>query len=350
MPTASVSVRPCRPISGSHPEGDQRPIDLQIPDDVSRAIWYELFDQRAAVHSRHRVRYCDTEFRLGSLRFGADGVGAPQVLGYHLVGNCPCRDLVADAFEVALAYLTDHGDEFVNPAGAVRTHLKYRLIDLDRHARVERGAPARPEVVATNRYGRMLPDDFHRAVLVMLVDEAGSSGPLRGVHGLLQRLAYRCAVKFDGEPADYLHRLPEAFAVIETICRTGPRVNVGTAAEPELVTWWDARIDRPLGRRADPTDHVIDEDRWLCVAVPSADQAVQDDLVLDELLRAVGPEPSHRRDLALRAAIHRLQESGLLSDARGRELLDDDRLRGLVLERIRDLTTKPAARRPRRCA
>ncbi|WP_273942046.1 hypothetical protein [Kutzneria chonburiensis] len=273
MPTASVSVRPCRPISGSHPEGDQRPIDLQIPDDVSRAIWYELFDQRAAVHSRHRVRYCDTEFRLGSLRLGADGVGAPQVLGYHLVGNCPCRDLVADAFEVALAYLTDHGDEFANPAGAVRTHLKYRLIDLDRHARVERGAPARPEVVATNRYGRMLPDDFHRAVLVMLVDEAGSSGPLRGAQGLLQRLAYRCAGKFDGEPADYLHRLPEVLAVIETICRTGPRVNIGTADEPELVTWWDARIDRPLGRRADPADHVIDEDRWLCVAAPSLTRA-----------------------------------------------------------------------------
>jgi hypothetical protein len=260
--------------------------------------------------------------------------------GYRLTGECPCRDLVADAIEIVLSFLTDHGGALTNPPGAVRKHLRYRMIDLHRHARCELGAQAKPETVAENRYGRALPDDFHRALYVMVVDEAGIRGPLRGRAGLLRRLADRCGKDFGGEAR---RRLPAALRLIERTCQSGPRVNVGTRTEPELVTWWEAYIERPLGRRFDPasvgdtpTDvadptapHAFDHVLSAVAAGLDVNGESAEDIVARTVRTTV--ESAHDEDVELQRTVTALGERDLLPRARVRSLLADTRQREQVI-------------------
>lgn len=346
MTAVHLSVGPSRAARAARAGGCLPPHVPHLDADVAKAFWYELKSRRRAVHHRHGVWSCDTEFRVCGLRFGSPPrTGSTATDAYRLLGTCPCRDLVADAFQVVVGYLTDHAGTLVNPGGAVRKHLRYRLTDLDRHDRAERGAPARPETVAANRHGRALPDDFHRAVLVMLVDEAGCHGPLRGHEGLLRKLADRCAGRFGGTADDYRHRLPAVLRLIERTCRQGPRVNVGTDEHRELVTWWEAYVDRPLGRRADPAD--------LPVGVPSDHAEIPlpdvaaawafdlvgdtDQIVLDTLTDAVATASGGAADIALREAIADLGFAGVLPEARTRVLLEDPGGLAVVLSCVRDL-------------
>jgi hypothetical protein len=316
-----------------------RPPDhFPVPPEVALAFWYELRGPREALHRRYGLP-CDTELRLGGLRLGRGTSAhvAPQGPSwYRLSGHCPCRDLVADAFAVVVEFLTDRSRTLRNPAGAIRTHLRFRLADLTRSARKDRGAQVKPDTVENNRYGRALPDDFHRAVLVMLVDEAGCHGPLRCQEGLLRRLADRCATRFGGEPDNHRHQLAAALPVIEQVCRSGPKVNVGTTAEPEMVTWWDAYIDQPLGRRENPADVAV-EDRHTDVAAPEL-CADTDDVVLTELVAAVEAADGDEHG-ALVAAVVSLREGGLIPHLRARLLLTDSRHRELVLDHIHALRT-----------
>jgi hypothetical protein len=322
-------------------------VDQLLSPDELRALWFELLVPRAAVHRRHQVRTCDTELSMGGLSLGARTVGAPPSR-YRLAGGCPCRDLVADAIEIVLTFLTDHGGKLRNPPGAVRRHLRFRLVDLHRRARSEVGAPARPETVAGNRYGRALPDDFHRALFVVIADEAGIHGPLLGREGFLRRLADRCAAEFGAEAK---RRLPAALRLIEKTCRKGPRVNVGTRAEPELVTWWEAYIERPLGRRYNPADHPIGPPagpgRAVDVTDPAAsrafDQVVSvesnEDIVLRTLLSTIGS--AHDADAELRRVIELLGARDLLPQSRVRSLLTDTSQRRRVITYVHEL--KPRA-------
>lgn len=68
-------------------------------------------------------------------------------------------------------------------------------------------------------------------------------------HHLHRRIAVRCAAELGGSAAQYLDRVAAGLAVVERRCRSGPRVNVGTADDPEYVTWWERYVERPLGRR-----------------------------------------------------------------------------------------------------
>lgn len=317
---------------------------LLSPDEL-KALWFELLVPRAAMHRRHRVRTCDTELSMNGLSLGARSLGASPA-GYRLAGGCPCRDLVADAIELVLTFLTDHGGKLTNPAGAIRKHLRYRMVDLHRRARSEIGAPARPETVAGNRYGRALPDDFHRALFVMIADEAGIDGPLRGREGFLRRLTDRCATEFG---TDARRRIPAALRLIEKTCRMGARVNVGTPAAPELVTWWEAYIERPLGRRYDPADQPVGPGQTVDVADPAATRAFDrviaaesdDDIVLRTLLSTI--DSAGDADTGLRRAVESLGERDLLPKSRVRSLLTDTSQRRQVITYVHEL--KPRGNR-----
>ncbi|SFW92108.1 hypothetical protein [Amycolatopsis australiensis] len=319
-----------------------RSSDPVITPELARAFWAELRGPRAATHRSHHVGLCDTELRIAGLRLSARGSSTADG-GFRLSGGCPCRDLVADAFEVVWAFVADRGHRFDNLAGAVRTDLRFRLVELDRRARRDRGAPVKPQTVRDNRYGRALPDEFHREVFVMLADEAGARGPLRGEAGLLGRLADRCADKFGGHAATHAARLPQVLRTVERVCRTGPRVNVGTVSAPELVTWWEAYVERPLGRRPDPDSPTGEEPEILDHDTSREFDriaALTDDAVLALLLTEVWPAPGTDRDDALCEVIRVFARRGLLPHRRALELLADDDGRQDVLERLEHVSRR----------
>ncbi|WP_439657467.1 hypothetical protein ACSHWB_34445 [Lentzea sp. HUAS TT2] len=306
---------------------------LTVSPEILLAFWYELRGPRDQLHRRH-TGPCDTELRVGGLRLGRATSIAPRGSAFHLSGHCPCRDLVADAYVLVVEFLTTHAGSLHNPPGAIRTHLRYRLADLARRARGDRGAQVKPETVSANRYGRALPDDFHREVFVMLADEAGYSTPMLGKEGLLDRLAARCGASFAGTPEEHRALLPSVLSRIEEACRSGPRVNVGTATEPELVTWWEAYVDRPLGRRPNPADVAV-EDQHTGIAAPDL-VTDPDDELLTSLLKTVPGRSDERA--ALTSAITRLRDHGLLPHTRAQLLLTDGQQQDLVLRQLRDLT------------
>jgi hypothetical protein len=300
---------------------------LLSPDEV-KAMWYELHVPRSSVHRRHHVRTCDTELAVGAVRLGAHRGDPTPVTGYRLTGDCPCRDLVADAVEIVIPYLTDHRDTLTNPPGAARTHLRRRLSDLNRHVRTELGAPARPETVARNRYGRGLPDDFHRSLYVMLTEEAGVQGPLHGHEGLVRRLGERCAAEF-GHGAE--RQVLTALRTIEQTCRAGPRVNIGTTTDPDLVSWWEAHVERPIGHRLVAT--VTDQPP---ADIPNPTTDFADDVVLRTLCTTVS-SVDDRADIELRRALTILGQRGLLPGTRVRSLLADTRQRAQVITCVHDV-------------
>ncbi|WP_447007196.1 hypothetical protein ACRAKI_12300 [Saccharothrix isguenensis] len=348
--TSRVASRPSRPAPPGRSD-HRRPTSVpKLPQDVAQAIWWELRAARQAVHSRHGAPPCDTELYVTGLRLGRRSRTAPPASGYRLSGTCPCRDLVSDAVELALRYLTDHAGDLHNPPGAVRRHLRFRLSDEMRRARAERGALSRPEAAAVNRYGKALPDDFHRTVLVILADEAGCDGPLRGESGLLRRLGDRCADQLGGTPDDYRHRLPDAIRLVERTCRGGSLVDVGGDDRREMVSWWEAHIDRPLGRRANPADLRVAASATdaPAIQIPDHDSAESpDEAVLDALLIAVATADRDDEEAALRETIEELARSGVLPPVRAGLLLNDPGRRLDVLDQVRSMLAPPARRRRR---
>ena len=336
-------------------------VSLPSPDEL-KALWLEVYAPRSAVHRRYRVRACDVELRMSGLKLGTRSSNGPTpVTGYRLTGGCPCRDVVTEAIEIVVAFLTDRDCPMSNPPGAVRQHLRYRMVDHYRRARGEAGAQVKPDSVKYNRYGKLLPDDFHRGLYVMLADEAGVRAPLRGHEGFLRRLADRCVTDQGGTPEDFLRLLPPALQLIERICRTGPRVNVGPPAEPELVSWWEAYIERPLGRRDDPSVHSILRDTASAsdsmaveipdpvamrafdhvlsaiAAGPDAEFTSEDDVVVRTLRTAVENATPDRIDDELLNAITLLGERDLLPWKRVRILLTDARQGRAVATHVQDL-------------
>ena len=201
-------------------------------------IQFEVHQHQAAIHRTQFTSYCDcqvTTCHNGEIR---------------LDGDCACRDLLADVFVECHLYLVEHAGELRNPLGAARVHARKRAVhDWHRRRRTSAGALARTDQVRHGARARGLPDDFHRALLEYLADEAGSMAPLEGQDQLLSRLARRCADEFGGTPEDCLARVVDGIATVERHCRIGPRVNVGDAEQPEYISWWERYIERPLGRR-----------------------------------------------------------------------------------------------------
>jgi hypothetical protein len=323
----------------------------ELSTEVVRAAVDELREVRKRLHASHQVVRCDLRLVLRELRYGPALRQELQPLtGLLLSGDCLCRDLVVDVLHVAMTFLTERGAKIVNPPGAVRIHVRKRVHDVLRSYRCARGAQAKPKQVRTNRYGRALPDDEHRALLGHLVDEAGYSAPLPGGGYLERRLAERCAAEFGKPVAYYLERVSAMMSTIRRVCSTGARVNVGTRTAPEYVTWYDAYIDRPLGRRPDTAvtslsdasaslwggDHVADpsaQSAFAAVEVQDADPD-PDSVVVDTVVAQLSSVSPGARWAGLRSALLGLADGGFLPRRRAEFLLSDPDGMDAVMSRV----------------
>lgn len=290
-------------------------------------IWHEAHAYRAAIHRSLSTVRCD--LRISSPGSGQDGAGA-----IRLDGDCACRDFLVDMIVECHRLLAERSGELRNPLGAVRVHMRMRAgPDWIRRRRTEMGAQSRTDRIRTGARARGLPDEFHRALLEYLVDEAGSMVPLEDQDALVRRLSVRCADEFGGVPERYLARVVDGVAVIERHCRCGPRVNAGTAAEPEHVTWWERYIERPLGRRprrtnrtipAVPGEYGLEKDLR---AARDIDRVVIGSAEIDGIVVAILVAALRRRPeapaAALRAGISDLVAQGLLAERSAAELLSD---------------------------
>ncbi len=317
-----------------------------LSPEVVQAALSELHRSRASLHRSHGVARCDLGLAMPGLRFGRAVPGA----GFVLSGECVCRDLVADVLHLVSAFLAEHGADRVNLAGAVRSHVRKRVVDVFRAYRADRGAQVKPRQVRRNRFGRALPDEEHRAVLGHLADEAGYSAPLPGQGYLLRRLAERCAAEFGRPVPYYLERLPGILRTVKHVCSAGSRVNVGTRAAPEYVSWYDAYIERPLGRRPDSATRPLAEEGspWGADQVPdpraarafdAVDDAVDhtDAAVVELVVGEVAAVPREDQVRTVRATVRALADRGLLPGDRAASLLADPARLDDVLCRTREV-------------
>lgn len=214
-------------------------------DEVLRVVWQESRSLRGSLHAAARIRSCDVVLTGPTTRFG-DRSGHPAGPLFACGGTCPCRDYVTHLVVEADRYLRTGAGVLRNPAAAVRVHLRTRGAgDWIRAVRVERGAQARTDRIRTGARARALPDEYHRALLEYLVDEAGSTAPLDGEGPLRARLADRAAREFGGTAERHVASVAAALPRIEDVCRSGRR----TAVDGIPVTWWERYVEIPLGRR-----------------------------------------------------------------------------------------------------
>jgi hypothetical protein len=245
----------------------------------------------------------------------------------RLDGECACRDFLVDMIVECHRLLAGRSGELHNPIGAARVHLRLRAApDWNRERRTAMGAQARSDRVRTGSRARGLPDEFHRALLEYLVDEAGSMAPLEGQHELISRLAGRCAREFGGVREQYLDQVAAGVPVVERQCRSGPKVNAGTKEHPEYVTWWERYVEQPLGRRprraTRPISTLPGSDADLVSGLADTDAAAVDGQVVTILLNALRSRPEAPAD-ALRTGIALLVEHGLLTERSAAVLLTD---------------------------
>jgi hypothetical protein len=216
-------------------------------------------------------------------------------------------------------FLTEHGEQCHNIVGAVRFYVRKRVIDVLRGYRASKGAQVKPKQVRNNRFGRALPDEEHRAVLGHLADEAGYMAPLPGQTYLLRRLAERCVAEFGNSVPYYLDRMPAIIRTVKSVCSAGNQVNVGTRTDPEYVSWYDAYIERPLGRRPEALVHPLADDTTFKESTaPDTDAAI-----VGQIVDAVTTVPATDQLLSLCAAVHALAEQGLIARREAESLLAD---------------------------
>ncbi|WHT17561.1 hypothetical protein N8J89_31190 [Crossiella sp. CA-258035] len=127
---------------------------------------------------------------------------------------------------------------------------------------------------------------------------------------------------------------------------------MGGDGRRELVSWWEAHVDRPLGRRENPTDlrmaaSAVDAP---AVEIPDNDVANSrdtDQAVLDALVIAVATADRGSEETALREAIDELAQTGFLPPVRAELLLNDPRRHLDVLDQVQVMLT-PSVRNGRR--
>lgn len=202
---------------------------------VVDAVRFESDTTRRWIHRLCRVSTCDLQVGLGERLVVA--------------GGCLCRDFLVDMLVEADRFLAAQPTaRLCNPPGAVRIHVRMKAGDWTRRRRVEAGAQARTDRLRTSVIAAALPDDYHRALLEHIADEAGSLAPLSDEQALRRRLAELVADEFGGSVTDHLPRIGPGLAVVEATCRSARKV----AAHPQeagLVTWWERYVQAPLGRR-----------------------------------------------------------------------------------------------------
>lgn len=294
--------------------------------DVLLAVWWEASRMRAAIHRLVGGHRCDVVLVAGTLRLGAGPAGANGAR-LSVDGDCTCRDYLVDLLVESDRFLVRTHGTLTNPPGAVRQHIRLRAnADWGRGRRLAMGAQARADRIRAGVRARQLPDDFHRAVLEYLVDEAGSLASLEDDDQLHRRLAERAAAEFGGDAAKLLPLVRSAIPVVEAACRTGARSDPGDGS---MVTWWERYVERPLGRRVRRGDAELDRSADLpCAVAGQAFDEVDDPSAgrapLDALLTAAGRGAS-RLELAplLFGAVVTLTAEGQVPPAVAARFLGD---------------------------
>lgn len=296
---------------------------------VFSAVMAETRTHRAALHRSTGSDRCDLQLSAAS-----PGGGVVRI-----DGDCACRDFLVDMLVEAHLLLARNLRQLRNPPGAVRTHLRTRAThDWIRRRRIQIGAQARCDRIRRGARARGLPDEFHRALLEYLCDEAGSPAPLEDQESLVRRLSVRCAAEFGGEAPDYRDRVLAGLLVVERQCRTGPRVNDATDDRTEFVTWWERYIERPLGRRPPRSVAALPDDLLTVVALDPAAEgrreiAESDDLIVGHLVAAA------RRHLdapasALREGLADLVSRGLVADRVAHSVLGDGQRMAVAIREL----------------
>ena len=300
----------------------------ELLHEVVEAVRFELASTRDAIHRLRRVKGCDLHVGVG--------VGG----GLRLSGECLCRDVLVEMLLEADQFLAGRPVErLYNPPGAVRAHIRKRVGDWTRRRRTEMGAQARTDRLRSSVMAARLPDDYHRALLEYLAEEAGSLAPLDGDEALRNRIAELAAAEFGGSAAEHLPRVIAGIAVVAAVCRAR-RVRVA-ADSAETVDWWERYIETPLGRRPRTDELSLD------AAGPDGTQPLRDrleapapspdvgPLVVETVLAAVG-SPA-RLPVGLRDAEAELVRRKLLAATAGARFLADPGRLESAAEQVRVL-------------
>ncbi|MEV0697268.1 hypothetical protein AB0I53_05025 [Saccharopolyspora sp. NPDC050389] len=307
-------------LPGLRPTGDRPQQAVGMPE-LLEVIWHETRASRAAIHRARPNTRCD-------LRISASTPNRELIGTILLDGDCACRDLLIDMLVECHRHLADRAGRLGNPLGAARVHVRKKAVhDWIRRRRTEVGAQARVDRLRKSAMALGLPDEFHRALLEYLADEAGVMAPLDSQEALLRRLATRCAAEFGGAAEHYRARVAAGVTVVERHCRSGTRVNAGTTAEPEKVTWWERYIERPMGRRPRRTDKPIaapecGDGTHQLPEQDGTDTAEFDARVVAVLVAALRRQPI-APDAALRAGLADLVSQGLLPQRWAVDLCSD---------------------------
>jgi hypothetical protein len=325
---------------------------------VARAVLWEIAAHRQRIH---RARWdagplCDVEVvvagvslvEVGRLRaIAATGrplkpcldcgrPAAEQPPGarladqrFYVGGSCPCLQMLVDVLLTAHRFLMDRGAAIRHPEGAARRHVGSRQHDYPRQRRGEMGAQVRTDRLPTSARAQQLETDEQRLLLQDVADEAGSESPLEGQVQLELRLAMLRARRLGVDIESVLAEVRRDLAVVKAHYSSGRLVNVGTSDQPEMVSWWETYIERPLGRRPRVSDipavtapNCLDDGArsGLELPCPSSEVGYQrvidelssdpDDTVLMELRRTAVSEPQGDRGRQLEATLRRLAQEG----------------------------------------
>jgi hypothetical protein len=297
---------------------------------VVDAVRFEVGATRDAIHRLRRIGVCDLRV----------GVGPGTRL--RVSGDCLCRDFLMDMLTEADSFLAGRPVGILrNPPGAVRVHVRKRVGEWTRRRRAEIGAQARTDRLRDGELGRRLPDEYHRALLEYLAEEAGSLAPFDGEEALLRRLAHLVAAEFGGSAAEHLPRVAAGVLTVEAVCRSGRRVRFGPGSP--LLTWWERYIEVPLGRRSRPDELSLD------AVGPSGTsplrELVEQSTVVSDLgpavvetvlmvVSAAGSRPLHS---ALRDASAELVRRELVAALTAKRFVDDPARVSAAAEQVRVL-------------
>lgn len=248
---------------------------------------------------------------------------------FFVGGECPCRQMLVDVLLAAHQFLVARGTAIRHPEGAARRHIGSRQHDYPRQQRAARGAQVRTDRLLTSARARKLETDEQRQLLKEIADEAGSEAPLENEAQLEKRLAVLRARRLKVDPDSVLAEVRRDLAIVKAHYSLGRLVNVGTVDQPDLVSWWEAYIERPLGRRHRMSDipvstvpTCLDEgaQAGLQLPCPSGEVGYQqivdhlsadpDDTVLLALRLTAQSDPRGDRDSQLEVTLRRLARDG----------------------------------------
>lgn len=328
--------------------------------DVAAAVLWEINAGRGREH-RAQAAYgrCDVTLIVGGYELLRDGSvsracsppprrtcadcgdGAPVRLApaalFRLSGECACHAYVSAALVSALGYLRDQCEAIVDPPAAARLHVRRRQHDHLRERRAARGAQTRVDRLASSLIGARLHTADQRALLTDVAREAGSDAPLENEEQLLWRLAVLRGRRNGVDPQDLLDDVGPDLAIVRDACEQGRLVNVGTATHAEYVTWWEAFVDRPLGRRRRTSDLPLVNADWVGFGRGSRDRDEAADDLVDAMWQQVAAGTRASAEDLLDAALDDTVRAGSIDETLVSVYRRDGRRRRAAIDAATDL-------------